>query len=48
VAETDSYIITTGAPHRSKLEDFGGRQFLDQNDRDGPSFPCHSTTWSSR
>jgi hypothetical protein len=30
-------IITTGAPHWSKLEDFGGRQFLVQNDRDGPS-----------
>lgn len=36
-AQTATYIITTGAPQRSKLEDFGSSQFPDENDRDGPS-----------
>jgi hypothetical protein len=31
------HIVTTGVPHRSRLEDFRGSQFSDKNDRDGPS-----------
>jgi hypothetical protein len=36
-AQTASYIITTGVPKRSRLEEFGSSQFPDENDRDGPS-----------